>query len=124
MLCEDHVGTYRLPWPCRSTPEGLRNERTGELTPPGVTATLPTVATTLVAGSDRPREPGSAGPRAVRILHVVTAWPRDPEDVITPWLVTLAEKQAERGHDVDDDACQGEDHEARPGPDDRDRDTA
>ena len=37
----------------------------------------------------------------MRILHVVTAWPRDPEDVITPWLVTLAEKQAERGYDVD-----------------------
>jgi glycosyltransferase involved in cell wall biosynthesis len=37
----------------------------------------------------------------VRILHVVTAWPRDPEDVITPWLVTLAEKQAERGYDID-----------------------
>jgi glycosyltransferase involved in cell wall biosynthesis len=37
----------------------------------------------------------------VRILHVVTAWPRDPEDVITPWLTTLAEKQAARGHAVD-----------------------
>jgi glycosyltransferase involved in cell wall biosynthesis len=37
----------------------------------------------------------------VKVLHVVTAWPRDPEDVITPWLVTLAEKQAERGHEVD-----------------------
>ncbi len=37
----------------------------------------------------------------MKILHVVTAWPRDPEDVITPWLVTLAEKQAARGHDVD-----------------------
>jgi len=37
----------------------------------------------------------------VRILHVVTAWPRDPEDVITPWLATLAEKQSERGHEVD-----------------------
>lgn len=36
----------------------------------------------------------------MRILHVVTAWPRDPEDVITPWLVTLAEKQAGRGHEV------------------------
>ena len=36
----------------------------------------------------------------MRILHVVTAWPRDPEDVITPWLVTLAERQAARGHDV------------------------
>ena len=31
VLCEDHVGTYRLPWLCRSTPEGLRSERTGEL---------------------------------------------------------------------------------------------
>ena len=37
----------------------------------------------------------------MRILHVVTAWKRDPEDVITPWLVALAEKQAERGHEVD-----------------------
>lgn len=37
----------------------------------------------------------------MKILHVVTAWPRDPEDVITPWLVTLAEKQATRGYDVD-----------------------
>jgi glycosyltransferase involved in cell wall biosynthesis len=37
----------------------------------------------------------------VRILHVVTAWPRDPDDVITPWLVTLAEKQTERGQEVD-----------------------
>jgi hypothetical protein len=25
VLCEDHVGTYLLPFPCRSTPEGLRN---------------------------------------------------------------------------------------------------
>jgi glycosyltransferase involved in cell wall biosynthesis len=36
----------------------------------------------------------------MRILHVPTAWPRDPGDVITPWLVTLAERQAERGHEV------------------------
>ena len=36
----------------------------------------------------------------MRILHVPTAWPREPGDVITPWLVTLAERQAERGHEV------------------------
>ena len=30
VLCEDHVGTYLLPFLCRLTPEGLRNERTGE----------------------------------------------------------------------------------------------
>jgi len=31
VLCEDHVGTYLLPFLCRRTPEGFRNERTGEL---------------------------------------------------------------------------------------------
>jgi hypothetical protein len=31
VLCEDHVGTYLLPYPCRSTAEGFLNERTGEL---------------------------------------------------------------------------------------------
>jgi hypothetical protein len=31
LLCEDHVGTYRLPYLCRSTAEGYRNERTGQL---------------------------------------------------------------------------------------------
>jgi hypothetical protein len=31
LLCEDHVGTYLLPYPCRSTSEGFRNERTREL---------------------------------------------------------------------------------------------
>ena len=30
VLCEDHVGTYRLPYLCRSTADGFRNERTGE----------------------------------------------------------------------------------------------
>jgi hypothetical protein len=28
--CEDHVGTYLLSFPCRSTPEGYRNEEAGE----------------------------------------------------------------------------------------------
>jgi hypothetical protein len=31
LLCEDHVGTYLLPYLCRSTPEGYLNEKTGEL---------------------------------------------------------------------------------------------
>jgi len=31
VLCADHVGTYLLPFLCRRTPEGFRNERTGEL---------------------------------------------------------------------------------------------
>jgi 4a-hydroxytetrahydrobiopterin dehydratase len=31
VLCEDHVGTYLLPFLCRLTPEGFRNARTGEL---------------------------------------------------------------------------------------------
>ncbi len=39
--------------------------------------------------------------RAVRILHVATAWPREPGDVITPWLVTLLERQHRRGHEVE-----------------------
>ena len=30
LLCEDHVGTYLLPFLCRSTVEGFRNERTSE----------------------------------------------------------------------------------------------
>lgn len=37
----------------------------------------------------------------MRLLHLVTAWPREPGDVITPWLVTLCEKQAARGHEVE-----------------------
>jgi hypothetical protein len=31
VLCEDHVGTYLLPFLCRRTPEGFRNARTGAL---------------------------------------------------------------------------------------------
>jgi hypothetical protein len=30
LLCEDHVGTYLLPFLCRSTAEGFQNEQTGE----------------------------------------------------------------------------------------------
>lgn len=37
----------------------------------------------------------------MRILHVVTAWPREPGDVITPWLVALCERLAARGHEVE-----------------------
>src|SRR4051794_19022967 len=31
ILCEDHVGTYLLPYLCECTAEGFRNERTREL---------------------------------------------------------------------------------------------
>ncbi len=37
----------------------------------------------------------------MRVLHVTTAWPRDPDDVITPWLVALCERQASRGYVVE-----------------------
>ncbi|MFN2384404.1 MAG: glycosyltransferase family 4 protein [Gemmatimonadota bacterium] len=37
----------------------------------------------------------------MRLLHVVTAWPRDPDDIITPWLVALGDRLAARGHVVD-----------------------
>lgn len=37
----------------------------------------------------------------MRILHVLTAWPRSADDVITPWLVSLCERQAGRGHAVE-----------------------
>jgi hypothetical protein len=31
LLCEDHVGTYMIPFPCRRTDGAWLNERTGEL---------------------------------------------------------------------------------------------
>ncbi|MEJ2483160.1 MAG: glycosyltransferase family 4 protein [Gemmatimonadota bacterium] len=36
----------------------------------------------------------------MRVLHVVTAFPRSPEDPITPWLVELIRRQRERGLDA------------------------
>ena len=30
VLCEDHVGTFLLPFLCRSTPQGFKNARTDE----------------------------------------------------------------------------------------------
>lgn len=36
----------------------------------------------------------------MRVLHIPTAWPRWEGDVITPWLVALAERQAGRGHEI------------------------
>lgn len=38
---------------------------------------------------------------AMRILHVVTAFPRAPGDVITPWLVELLHRLRAAGHDVE-----------------------
>src|SRR5690349_1850954 len=37
----------------------------------------------------------------MRILHVVTAFPRTPEDVIVPWLVELLKRLQAAGHDVE-----------------------
>jgi glycosyltransferase involved in cell wall biosynthesis len=37
----------------------------------------------------------------MRILHVVTAFPRSPDDVITPWLVELLRRLRAAGHEVE-----------------------
>src|SRR5260370_21279585 len=37
---------------------------------------------------------------AMRILHVVTAFPRDERDIIAPWLVELIKRQRAAGHDA------------------------
>src|SRR2546430_1090146 len=37
----------------------------------------------------------------MRILHVVTAFPRTPDDVIVPWLVELLKRLRAAGHDVE-----------------------
>ncbi|MFN2571897.1 MAG: glycosyltransferase family 4 protein [Gemmatimonadales bacterium] len=36
----------------------------------------------------------------MRILHVVTAFPRDERDIIAPWLVELIKRQRAQGHDA------------------------
>jgi len=36
----------------------------------------------------------------VRVIHVVTAWPRHAEDPITPWLVALVRRQRAEGLDA------------------------
>jgi len=37
----------------------------------------------------------------MRILHIVTAFPRTPDDVITPWLVKLLQRLRAAGHEVE-----------------------
>src|SRR5260370_39390489 len=37
---------------------------------------------------------------AMRILHLVTAFPRDERDIIAPWLVELIKRQRAAGHDA------------------------
>ena len=37
----------------------------------------------------------------MRILHVVTAFPRSPDDVIVPWLVDLLKRLRAAGHEVE-----------------------
>ncbi|PYO95712.1 MAG: hypothetical protein DMD62_00650 [Gemmatimonadetes bacterium] len=36
----------------------------------------------------------------MRILHLVTAFPRDERDIIAPWLIELIKRQRAAGHDV------------------------
>ena len=37
----------------------------------------------------------------MRILHIVTAFPRHPDDPIAPWLVELLKRLRARGHEID-----------------------
>jgi len=37
----------------------------------------------------------------MRMLHIVTAFPRSPDDVITPWLVELLQRLRAGGHEVE-----------------------
>jgi len=37
----------------------------------------------------------------MRILHIVTAFPRTPSDIISPWLVELLKRLQAAGHDVE-----------------------
>src|SRR5258705_326274 len=37
----------------------------------------------------------------MRILHIVTAFPRASDDVITPWLVQLLQRLRAKGHEVE-----------------------
>src|SRR3989442_8351614 len=37
----------------------------------------------------------------MRILHVVTAFPRFPNDIISPWLVEMLKRLRAGGHDVE-----------------------
>ncbi|MEO0101218.1 MAG: glycosyltransferase family 4 protein [candidate division WOR-3 bacterium] len=37
----------------------------------------------------------------IKVLHIATAFPRHPGDVITPWLVKTLEKQREKGIEVE-----------------------
>lgn len=39
--------------------------------------------------------------RQVKVLYIVTAFPRDPDDVITPWLVETITRLGDRGIDVE-----------------------
>ena len=37
----------------------------------------------------------------MKVLYIVTAFPRNPEDVITPWLVEMIARLRDRGVDVE-----------------------
>ena len=65
---------------------------------PGVVDTLWVAKDTTARGS---AESGIVPALRMRILHVLTAFPRTTDDVIVPWLVALLKRLQAEGHEVE-----------------------